>query len=71
MDVSKNDHKTLSGPLEAFSQNILRQLDILVPKPQHRHCMQRTHFLKKTSSIHPSESCPACIVGSSRVQPVR
>ena len=22
MDVSKNDHKTLSGPLEAFSQNI-------------------------------------------------
>ncbi len=37
--------KSLRGPLEAFSRKIPRQLTLLVPKPQHTPCIQRTHFL--------------------------
>ena len=57
--------KLLSGPLEAFSRKIHRQLNLLVPQPQHHHCM-RTHVL---CFLPPSESidlrspifCPACL----------
>jgi hypothetical protein len=59
-----NKH-TLIAPLEAFSLNASRLLGLLVPKPRHSHCMQRTHSLKTP----PSESCPACIVGVRRGNP--
>jgi len=50
--------KSLSCPLEAFSRKIHRQLTLLVPKPQHIHCMQRTHLFAATPP-HPSPALPA------------
>jgi hypothetical protein len=54
-------NKTLSGPLEAFSQDCGWPIH-LVPKPQHNHCMQRLPL------PHPSESCPACIAAPSSIR---
>ena len=42
--VGSISNKTLSGPLEAFSQDCEWPIH-LAPKTQHNHCTQRTHFL--------------------------
>ena len=50
--------------LELVLRNILLNdswlLGLLVPKPPHNPCMQRTHFL--CASPPPSESCPAIAI---------
>ena len=57
--TKSNDNKTLSGPLEAFSQDYEWPIH-LVPKTQHNHCLHRTHFFKTTHSSIQVLHCLHC-----------
>jgi len=59
VDIFTCSKRDTCWPPRGLSQNGFRQLDIIVPKTQHNHCMQRTHFFK--NFIHSSIRVLPCL----------
>ena len=59
VDIFTCSKRDTCWPPRGLSQNGFRQLDIIVPKTQHNHCMQRTRLLK--NFIHSSIRVLPCL----------